>query len=266
MLRINYISILLLLLLGQAANSQSVEIQGKVQSKSNVENIHVMNKTGRVYTTTNSKGEFKINAKINDTLVFSSIQHIPKHIFVSENMILDRRVTVELNELINELEEVVVGKILSGDLLSDINNTEGDPPINFYDVGIPGYKGKKATQSERRLHEAGVFKPEMLLGLLGGGVPLNPILNGISGRTKELKERVKLEANTELIRKIKSNLSEDFFSNYELEDKLRMDFFYFCEESPDFEERCHGKGDIEILTFLKEKLVAYKNNLYSNKD
>lgn len=245
---------------------QTIEIYGKVESKVDVENIHIINKTSQVFTITNDKGGFKIIVKLNDTLVLSSIQHRPKEIVVSNKMISTRRCPIKLEEQINELEEVVVGKILTGDLLSDINNTEGDPPINFYDVGIPGYKGEKATQSERRLHEAGEFKPSQLLGVLTGSIPLNPILNGLSGRTKELKQRVKLESNAELLRKIKSNLTKDFFSTYELDENLRMDFFYFCEESLNFNERCNGKTDIEILEFLKEKLTEYKNNLNSNKD
>ena len=145
--------------------------------------------------------------------------------------------------------------------MSDIYNTEGEPPINFYDVGIPGYTGKIATQSERRLAEAGDFKPKMLFGLFAGGLPLNPILNGISGRTKMLKELVKKERNADLLRKIKVDLSEDFFSVYKLEEGLRNDFYFFCEEDPDFNLRCQNKGPIEIFEYLKEKLVQYKENL-----
>ena len=262
----NYVLILCVVFNFQNSFSQSVEINGKIVSEVDVENIHVINKTAQIFTTTNSKGEFKITAKLNDTLVFSSIQHVPKQIAVSNKMITTKTCLIKLDEQINELDEVLVGKILTGDLLSDINNTEGDPPINFYDVGIPGYKGKKATQSERRLAEAGEFKPIMLLGLLGGGLPLNPILNGISGRTKELKERVRLESKANLLRKIKSNLSEGFFSIYELDENLRADFFYFCEESPNFIECCSGKSDIEIWEFLNEKLIQYKNNLKANKE
>ncbi len=245
----------------QIAASQSVEIYGKVESNVSVENIHVINKTAQIFTTTNKIGEFKIVAKLNDTLMFSSIQHIPKLIIVNNNTILIRKLTVKLEEQINMLDEVIVGKVLTGDLLSDVENVEGDPPINFFDVGIPGYKGKPATQSERRLSEAGEFKPKMLLGLLTGGIPLNPILNGISGRTKMLKNRVKLEADDELLGKIKVRLSESFFSIYELDESKRVDFFYFCQEDENFNNRCKGKSDIEIFEFLREKLITYKSNL-----
>ena len=249
---------LVLLFFGQLMLSQSIEIYGKVTSRADVENIHVINNTAKFFTVTNSKGEFQISAKLNDTLLFSSIQHKPTYIVINKSIIMGGRLMVRLNEQLNELDEVLVGKVLTGDLLADINGVEGDPPINFYDVGIPGYKGRKATQSERRLYTAGEFKPIMLLGLLGGSLSLDPIINGISGRTKKLKQRVKLESSDNLLRKIKSSLTKDFFSIYELNENLRTDFFYFCQESSDFNKRCKGKTDFEIWEFLKEKLVIYK--------
>ena len=40
-----------------------------------------------------------------------------------------------------------MGKVLTGNLFLDIKNIEGDPPINFYDVGILGYVDKPAIQN-----------------------------------------------------------------------------------------------------------------------
>ncbi len=257
---------LLFLFFSSVVFSQTVNISGRVISKTDVENIHVINKTAKVFTVTNIKGVFNITAKVNDTLQFSSIQHGVKSITVSKGTIVSKTMIVNLDEQINELEEVVVGKVLTGDLLSDIENADQNAPINFYDVGIPGYTGKIATQSERRLSEAGQFKPQMLLGLLGGGVPLNPILNGISGRTKMLKERVRIEKKKDLIRRIKNDFSVDFFENHHLEEDLRTDFFYFCEEDPNFEKRCVGKSDLEIYFYLQERLIKYKENQQSKKD
>ena len=94
-------------------------------------------------------------------------------VIINDAVIASKNIFVNLKEQVNELDEVLVGKILTGDLASDLKNVEGDPPINFYDVGIPGYTGKIATQSERRLSEAGEFKPKMLLGALTGGISLN---------------------------------------------------------------------------------------------
>tara|TARA_R110002049_G_scaffold274391_1_gene452315 strand:- start:3633 stop:4400 length:768 start_codon:yes stop_codon:yes gene_type:complete len=252
MLKFKVSFFILIFFITQTLVSQNVEISGIVESNNNIENIHVINKTAQVFTVTNSKGEFTISASLNDSLMFTSVQHKTKNVIIDATIFSAKTVTVKLEELVNQLDEVTVGKILTGDLNSDINNTEGDPPINFYDVGIPGYTGKIATQSERRLNEA----------TTGGGIiPLNPILNAISGRTKMLKQQVKLEEKDNLLRQIKTSLSEDFFSIYKLDEMLRVDFFYFCEEDPNFNLRCKNKGDIEIFEFLKEKLIQYKENL-----
>lgn len=248
------------------SNAQSVEVYGKVESNTNLENIHVINKTAQVFTITNYKGHFTITAKLNDTLKFSSVQHKLKEVIVSKDIISNKAVVVLLDEQINELDEVVVGKVLTGDLFLDIKNTEGNAPINFYDVGIPGYTGKPATQSERRLSEAGEFKPKMLFGLLAGGIPLNPIINGLSGRTKILKNRVKLEEKETLMRSVKARLSKDFFASNPLENPLKMDFFYFCADDANFLQHCKNNTDFKILIFLRMKYRQYLNNLDSSKN
>ncbi|APY12053.1 hypothetical protein BWZ22_12800 [Seonamhaeicola sp. S2-3] len=243
--------------------SQSVEIEGKVISKTDVENIHVINKTAQTFTITNKGGSFKITAKVNDTLQFSSIQQGIKNVVVSKGVIVSKTMLIQLDEQVNELDEVVVGKVLTGDLLSDIENAETDTPINFYDVGIPGYTGKPATQSERRLDEASSFNPSVGFA---GSVSILPIINAITGRTKKLKQRVELEAQEDLLRKVKSQIPEDFFINYPLGETLRADFFYFCQEDPNFTNRCKGKSDLEVFQYLKEKLHQYKKNLQSTDD
>lgn len=266
MLKTKLFIILIILLFSKKNNAQTIEISGKVESHSDTENIHVINKTAQVFTVTNSKGEFTISVSLNDSLMFTSVQHKNKNIVIDDTILSTKRVIVKLEEFINQLDAVTVGKILTGNLYSDIKNTEGDPPINFYDVGIPGYTGKIATQSERRLSEAGEFKPKMLLGLLGGGVPLNPIINGISGRTKMLKNRVKIEEKESLMLSIKSRLSKDFLASNPLEEDLIMDFFYFCSDDVNFIKYCKNESDFKILIFLRMKYKQYQENRNSTKN
>ena len=213
--------------------------------------MHVINRTSQSFTITNKNGEFRIQVKLNDTLSFSSIQHKPKQVVISEDILISKKIFLVLEEHINELDEVIVGKVLTGDLLFDVVNTDGEAPINFYDVGIPGFKGKPATQSERRLHEA----------TTGGGiVPLNPILNAISGRTKLLKAHIKIEEKDALMRSIKARLSNEFFASNPLEEGLKIDYLYFCMDDENFLKRCKNKTDFEVLIFLKIKYTQYVEN------
>ncbi|WP_147678528.1 carboxypeptidase-like regulatory domain-containing protein [Algibacter pacificus] len=242
--------------------SQSIEILGKVTGISDLENIHVMNTSAQSFTITDKNGEFKIPVKLNDTLMFSSIQYKLKDIVVTHQMLNNRAVLVKLDEHINTLDEVVVGSILTGNLLTDINNMKGDGPINFYDVGIPGYTGKIATQSERRLSEASDFKPSLgSSGFgLGASVGFTPIINAITGRTKKLKNRVKIEEKTALMERIKSRLSKDFFASNPLDEDYRMDFFYFCSDDVNFLKRCKNQDDFKVLMFLRMKYKEYTSD------
>ncbi len=247
------------LLFSGISYAQTTELSGTIKGAEGVDGIHIVNKSRKEFATTNKDGVFKINAAVKDTLVISSIQYKLETLIITEQNISTKALDITLETLVNELDEVTVGKVLTGNLLDDMDNLGIKKDINFYDVGIPGYRGVRKTKSERLLHEAGEFKPKMLLGVLMGGIPLNPILNGISGRTKELKQRVKLEAQEELMYTIKSKFSEDFFNNNPLEDNLKMEFFYFCSEDETFTERCSG-NDIETLEFLQEKYTQYQAN------
>ena len=253
----------------QVMVSQNIEIEGYVQSQVNIENIHVINKTENLFTITDKLGRFKMDVKLNDTLVLTSVQHKTKVVVINENMLVKKKVNILLEEQINQLDEVIVGKILTGDLFSDINNIEGEAPINFYDVGIPGYTGKPATQSERRLNEATTGSNGQKLkwySPLTGSIPLNPILNAISGRTKMLKQHVEFEEKDALLFSIKARLSKDFLASNPLPDDLVMDFFYFCAEDENFIKYCKNQTDFKILVFLRMKYRQYKENLDSKKE
>lgn len=247
---------LILSFITQLSFSQKTEILGKVKSPLDVENIHVINKTAQLFTTTNVYGEFRITASLNDTLVFSSIQHKLLSVIVDQNIVTDKTLVIALEEQLNALDEVVVGKVLSGDIFKDIGNVEGEP-MTSKKAGIPSYQGPPKTQSERKLNEA----------TTGGGIiPLNPIINGITGRTKQLKNQVKLEEKETLMYSIKARLSENLFEMNSLEEEYNMEYFYFVSEQDDFMLRCKNKSDILVLEYLNEKLVEFKGNLTTSKN
>lgn len=250
---------LLLLFCVLNAYAQSIDINGKISAAVDVDGIHIINITANRFTISNSHGEFVIPAKLNDTILFSGISYQNKEIIITKRIITSQKMHVYLEELVNALDEVVVGKVLTGDLRADLTNSGVERGINFHDLGIPGYTGKPKTQTERRLHTAGDFKPIHLLGLLAGSLELDPIFNAISGRTKLLKHRVHLESQDKCISKMKSDHSQVLFSAYPLEENYRMQFFYFCADDSQFDTLCIIKDDFKTLEFLKEKLVSFKS-------
>ena len=118
-------------------------------------------------------------------------------------------------------------------------------------------KGNLKHKEERRLNEA----------TTGGGlVPLNPIINAITGRTKRLKEHVRLDRVDELLQGVISRMGEDFLTAYPLREDQEIDFFYFCSDDPEFEKRCKGKSDIEIFDYLTERYNSYQRNIQGDKN
>ncbi len=241
--------LILCLLQFSFAQSQPTEIVGKVIATSDIDRIHIINKTANRFTITNDDGEFKISASENDTLLISAIQYKPLEVVVNAEHTKLKYVTITLSEKITELDEVVVGKILTGDLMSDIENSDVERDINFYDLGIPGYTGKRHTQSERRLHDA----------VNGGGlIPINPILNWISGRTKKLKSQLAREQLDDSMDKVESEFSELLFDIDTLESSKRTEFFYFVTDDPEFMSIYKLNNDLEMFEFLQKKLKAFK--------
>lgn len=232
--------------------SQAVDLRGKVTASSDIDRIHVINKTANRFTITNDNGEFEISASVNDTILISALQYQPVEVVITPVIVQTKYIDVELSDKITELDEVVVGKILTGDLLTDIENSDVKRDINFYDLGIPGYTGKQKTQSERRLHEA----------TTGSGlVPLNPLLNWLSGRTKVLKEQIAREQTDLAMHETASNLSEILFSIDDLEDSKRVAFFYFVSDDPKFLSLSKLHNDLKMLEFLQEKLEHFKSQI-----
>jgi len=237
--------------------AQNIELSGQIISNGELEGIHVINKTSYRYTTTNQNGRFSIEAKLSDSLYFSSIQYIPKIIVVSASQIKSKSITVTLSESINALDEVMIGTILTGDLDSDISNSDVERPIDFYDLGIPGYTGPRMNLAERRLFEA---DDGPLIPYIGFGFGLNfyKLLNMMSGRTKMLKKHVALDQNKQGVQRLKDIIGPLFFKTHQLEISRRTEFYYFCADAPDFKDRCLGRSEVEVLEYMEEKLEKFK--------
>ena len=232
-------------------HAQKVELSGVIDGEDDVEGVHILNKTSFTNATSDAKGAFVISAKVNDTIIFTAVQYKTLFKVVTDSDIALKSLQVTLEVFVNELDEVYLARPLSGNLTDDVSASAAKPKINFYDVGIPGYKGKQKTINERRLYEA----------TTGGGIiPLNPIINAITGRTKRIKAQIKLENDDALLSRLKSDLSEDFFENNTLDEQHHVDFFYFVQEDPLFRQKC-GSSNLEALMFFKLKLEQYNQNL-----
>jgi len=261
-LRIRKLLVVSFIFLFTAVSAQRKELKGQLISIYDVEGIHVLNKTAPKYTVSNEIGSFIIEAKVNDTLFISGLKYQSKEVVISKKNYDLGYLEIDLIEKVNELDEVIVGKILTGSLESDLENSDTKTELNFYDLGIPGYTGKPLTLNERKLYDADAG-PWGYIGF-GFGVNFHKLLNSISGRTKKLKKIVDLDNRNNCIERLKREYEDIIFENVALEDNLRTEYFLFCQEDEGFLQLCQRRNDLEAIDFLKLKLKAYLENRNSS--
>ena len=92
-----------------AQNDYRTWIRGKVIYKNvNVPNANVINNTSQKATITNNDGEFEIEVKLNDKLIFSSVQYQITELNITKNILQKNRILIDVNEKVTELDQVVV--------------------------------------------------------------------------------------------------------------------------------------------------------------
>ncbi len=229
------------------------KIRGVVQSKDgDVSATHVLNITAKRAAITDAKGFFNIAARLNDTLVFSAVQYKRKEIIITNKILQERFIRVQLEQVLTELDEVVVTPYnLSGDVKKDIVTLKTDPVVTPSTLGLPNAYVVLPTKAERELFEA----------TSGGGIPLNPIINGITGRTKMLKNRVK--RNNKYAR---TNRVREFYADSLYKKELKIpetkidDFFYYCEIDNQFQTIVDTHDRFKIWEYLRRKSKEYRKN------
>lgn len=229
-------------------------VTGKVTHEGQgVADVHVMNLSARTATISDESGAFALHAGLNDTLLFSGVQFRRKTLLVTIAILESPLILVPLEEFVNQLDEVVLRPFnLSGDLGSDLGNTAPDKVYVASSLGLPNAYVKPPTQAERKLFEA----------TSGSGlVPLNPVLNAITGRTRYLKELVKTESTYARTMRVRNFYPDSLYiRELRIPEAKIPDFMYFCEVDPRFSSLVDSRDRLRIWEFMKEKSKDYRLN------
>lgn len=245
---------LFLVIKGVAQTGSEKKIEGKVYSKDgDVAATHVLNISSRKAVITDINGFFTINAKHNDTLVFSAVQFKKKQIVITEQMLESTFLSVPLEDELTVLDEVVVTPYnLSGDIAKDLLTLKTGPIVTSSSLGLPNADVYVPTKAERELFQA----------TSGGGlVPLSPILNGISGRTKMLKERVARNKIYDRTKRVREFYADSLYtSKLRIPQKKIDDFLYFCEIDNEFQSLVDTHDILQIWSYMEKKSKTYREN------
>ncbi|QNJ96869.1 carboxypeptidase-like regulatory domain-containing protein [Constantimarinum furrinae] len=240
------------LLLPLFMQAQTQVLQGKVTNEIEVEGIHILNTSSRYNSITDAYGNFAITVKVNDTLVFSSVNYMPESLPVTPEIFEKGVMLVKLSEMVNELDEVVLGPNLSGNLLTDIKNIKTEDEFNFDDVGIPGFKGEP---------EEKIVPIVPYLGL-ATAVDLEALYKHLSGYYKKLRIQRKWDAQNSAVAHIISYYGPDFFSEaFKIPENRLYDFLLYCIETSSIQTDFNTQHYAGVLSVLEEKSVIYVERL-----
>ena len=234
------IKILFLLFLFQFGYGQDRQlIQGKVIYRNiNVVAANVINNTSQSTTITDDLGEFQIYAKEGDEIIFSSVQYIIRTVKITDEIIKNKRLTVQINERIRELDEVVITP----------DNTE-----KFLDLKEEEFKGfdyvaDKSTKIENPLTET----RELRYGV--DFVNIFKLLKTIiDSKSEEEKENL---IASEVIPYL---FEDDFFTeNLLLATSQINDFLIYIDTRPNVIEVLLEKNQFLLIDFLLNESIRYK--------
>lgn len=232
--------IILLLTLTQFSFSQERElIQGKVIYRNiNVPAANVINNTSQTSTITNDQGEFEIFAKEGDEIIFSSVQYIIRTVRVNDEILKNKRLIVQINQRVRELDEVVITP---------------DDTDKFLDLKEEQFKGfdylaDKSTKIENILTD----NRQVVNGL--NFVNIFKLLSSlVDSKSEEEKLSILPSEALPLI------LEENFFTDIlKLEFFEVNDFLLQLDLDPEIKQLIIKKNQFLLIDYLLNKSDTYK--------
>lgn len=249
------------LILFQSVVSQETKtLQGKVIAKEkDVVGVAVQNSSSKMGTITGANGNFSILVKRNDTLVFSAVQFTRKTFVVTEEIFAAKFIQVALEEFVNALDEVVVRPYnLSGNLGTDLGSLKLTKDVSAEALQLPNADTKIISQSENKLNDADNGKYVYIVPM-GIGINVNKLLNRISGRTKQMKNRVALDASYTSIKKVEEKYMDSVFvSQLKIPEDRLFDFFHYCQMNETFEAVQANENELMLWEFLVAQSKSYR--------
>ena len=234
----------ILLLITTAVFCQECKtLQGRVMSNGAlVSGVFVINKVTGTETKTDGKANFSLPARNGDRLVVYSTGTEVREFVINDESFKDMPYVLEVKTNAYELTEVVIND------------------INPESLGIVPKGQKQYTVAERRVKTAGEFKPTFMF-FLGGGIamPLDPIINAISGRTKMLKKALATERKEFAMERLNGIYTEEQIVNeLKVPREYVQGFLFYAVEDPDCAAALKAKNN--ALAKLILMTIAQKYN------
>lgn len=229
--------------------------QGSVKGKivragrlSPLENVNIVNLSQVIGTATNSKGEFEIKAKVNDTLHLSYLGYKSLKIRVTSDWLkFANSTTIEMTELALALEQVVVTQLkLTGYLEIDIKQVPLTKNIRYSISGLPnaGLEGGHRSPDAVTKVIGAIFNPLDFLHNMFGKVP------------NEMRKLRKMKEDDQIRNLLSTRFDRETLLVLLQVNRVDLDLIVSeCNYSADF---IRTANDLQILDAISECYEEYK--------
>ncbi|MEP3208512.1 MAG: carboxypeptidase-like regulatory domain-containing protein [Maribacter sp.] len=230
-------------------NDGRVILRGKVLYRNvNVPNENVINTTSEMATITNANGEYQIRVKVGDELVFSALNYQIEIVKITEEILRNNRLVIEVNEKVTQLQEVVVTPDQQERFLASKNKIlkeefeyEIDRSAEVENIAL--------SQTERGMRDG--------LNFVGIYKALAKIL-----KRNQVEEKAPLKVS-DVLRQVYED--EFFVSDLSLpQDKIDA-FLYYCDTKMPAQSLLKKENEFELIDFLVTESKIFLKELDDQK-
>lgn len=211
-----------------------------------VPNQNVINVQTETATITNEKGEFGINVQVGDDLVFTAVNYQMMVVKITQEMLDNKRLVVEVNEKVTELDEVVVSpenqekflQVTNRELLLKEYEYETDRSTEVENISL--------SQTDRGMRDGlnfvNIFKA-LLMAAKGDddGAERNPL------------------KVSEVLRQVYDD--EFFVVDLKLPQDRIDDFLLYCDAQLPGRELLQKRNEFQLIDFLVTESKEYLETL-----
>jgi hypothetical protein len=244
----NIVTILIFVVSTQICYTQVLTrktVHGKVVNDSiTIESGLVFNANAKTGVVIDSKGYFSILAKVNDTLVFTSLGFKSKKVVLTKNDITSSFYRIKLNAVANELLSVVV--YAKHGPHPEFANTQKIVDTQYYN-------DKQSSPDNILMMPTGTGDPN--------NMDVIRVYNKIfKNLLKANPEKVDLVSAVNFTSIAMQSVSYSFFvDNLKLKDDEVGLFLIFCENDPQSKSFTNSNQEFEIMDFLFKKNTEFRN-------
>jgi hypothetical protein len=231
----------------QAQDDDRRLLRGQVLYRNSfVANENVINATSQHATITNEDGEFAIRVKVGDELVFTAVNYQLKMVAITEEILKNNRLVVEVNEKVTQLDEVVVSP---------------EQQAKFLELQNERFK-EYTYEIDRSTEVENIAMSQTSRGMKDGLNFVNLFKAMVKSKDAVEEPKIKLKLS-DVLRQVYDD--RFFIVDLQLPPERINDFLFYCDTRLPTQELLKKNNEFELIDFLVTHSKIYLSELDAKK-